>query len=654
MCGLFGIASTGLLSLKEKEFFETLGKLSTSRGKDSTGVFQMKLIKFPTPQEKESGYKFYYNHIKDVCEPTYFFNRKDWKASRNEGNHIYMGHNRHATVGEVTKAAAHPFVIKSTDDRFMLSGMHNGTLADYVDKGGEHHSDSHKLYSRIAEVGLKTALEELKEKSAYALAFVDGTGQPTFFRNSKRTLYFGLTKNKNTVVWASEERFLKAAETMHGIGLDGTSGVATNQLVKLDLFTHEVRFVIAKDYLKKEIIELHEKDYVYNSHWNMNAGRHSPRSYVSHLGYDGFKSEEEAWASQYYNSQINRPSVNLPVVTSINSYGRGIATIKSLTWNHDRGYLVVDKVYTKTPETTTTAYIYKGNADYLPLMRMWEEAEHKKLSIPYLSMNDKDEIIITLNSSKKKDKKKIVGKGHHNYVGWLDLFEQQESLFEDWALSSVADRIPFQDRFDRRLMHYNNLNKEAAELTRIWKDLEKKEKLAKESETTESDKDLESLGNTVEETVEEASKEIKNLPALPNFITQDPSMPKFTGLPPTKVTSTPPWESSDPLDRVKAKTVSVQKEVREAFDEMFRERKGTAWTDGLFYDTGYSYDSIDSANDKLSWGCRSCGNPQVIQDTAYWINSGEFVCLSCYGKDETRQSLPQVKNSKMGKVIRRQ
>lgn len=627
MCGLFGIASTGLLSTKEKDFFETLGKLSTSRGRDSTGVFQMKLIKFPTQTEKDSGYKFYYHSVKDTCEPSYFFNRKEWKQSRVDGNHVFMGHNRHATVGDITKAAAHPFVIKGAEDKFLLAGMHNGTLSDYVDKNGEHHSDSHKLYTRIAEIGLKKALEELKEKSAYALAYADGNAQPTFFRNSKRTLYFGMNKGKNTVVWASEERFIKAADAMHDLGIEGITLMATNQLIRLDLSTHEVKFVVAKDYLKKEVIELHEKDYIpynYSGHNYNGVGygmnRAARRGWTSFDGWSGidddYDSEEEAWAR-------NKLGTSIPIPQT--TYQKGIATVKNLVFNHERGYLCVEKTYTRNPGVTTSAYIYKGNAEYIPLMHMWEEEEHKRLGIPYLSMNSKDEIIVSLNSSKKRDKKKIITKGHHNYVGWLDLFEQQEQAFEDWANAETNKRCLFKDRFDKRVMHFNNMSKEAAQVSRIYKEMEREKKALAEKKAKEA-----------------AEEKASPVISLPNFVTQVPALPA------PKPSSTPPWD-----EKISA-AKSVQREVRESLDAMFQERQGTAWMDGLYYDTGFSSDTIDLANDKLSKGCHSCGNPQVIQDPIHWINSGQFVCNSCFNKDETKQSLPQVNSAIVGKIFRRQ
>jgi hypothetical protein len=627
MCGLFGIASTGILSTKEKDFFETLGKLSTSRGKDSTGVFQMKLIKYPTEKEKEAGYKFYFHHIKDVCEPTYFFNRKEWKTTRGETNHVLMGHNRHATVGEVTKAAAHPFIISDKENRFLLSGMHNGTLADYVDKGGVHHSDSHKLYERVAEIGLKSALEELKEKSAYALAYVDNHAQPTFFRNNKRTLYFAMTKNKGTVVWASEERFIKAAETMHDIGIEGITLMATNQLVRLDLFDKDIKFVVAKDYLKKEVIELHEKDYVYNpnSYWanGGNYGRNTRKSWQSALtgDYSNYESEEEAWASTYGEAQRSLLTTS-PFVTSLQN---GIAQIKSLRYDEDRGHLVIEKFYVRNPQVTNTAYIYRGNPDYMNLMQMWEEQEHKRLGIPYLQLNNKDEVIVTLNTSKKKNKKKVIGKGHHNYYGWLDLFEQQEQSFEDWALAAMNMRSSFEGRFDKRVMNFNAMSKEAAQFSKFYR--EERKKIANEKEEKES-----------KEEKEGSSK--NNVLALPDFVT------KGEPLPPAKVESTPPWEK---IIDIKPE---VKKEVRKPLEDMFCGKEGTAFMDGLVYDTGWSCDSIELANNKLTWGCQACDNPQIVQSVVYWMNSGEFVCESCYVKEETRQSLPKVKSARIGKVRR--
>lgn len=676
MCGLFGIASVNTLSNKEKDFFETLGRLSLTRGKDSTGVFHMRLIKHPTPKEKEDGYTFYYGHAKDVCEPSYFFNRKEWKDIRTSQHHIYMGHNRHATIGAVTKAAAHPFVIKD-GEQFLLAGMHNGTLSDYIDKNGEHHSDSHKLYERISQVGLKEALEELKERSAYALAFVDSHSQPTFFRNNKRPLYLGLTKNQNTAVWASEERFIKAAEQMYPIEIEGITLMGTNTLVKIDLQDTKVRFVIAKDFLKKEVIERHEKDYVYtasrtyggvgysinNPHYNYSHNSRNPRynrreqfdMYDPSMGYhegtyDDFDSEDEAWASQYLKDQRENTRKLLEKAAEVKSWNQpksnGVSTIHNLHYSLETHRLIVEKSYTSKPSVKINTYLLPQNPDFMPMMKMWEEQEHERLGIPYLALNSRDEILVKINSKKKK-KVKIIGKGHVNFYGWWELYEQQESAFEDWAMSSDTNKIKFVNRFDMRRMNFNSLNREAAKISKEWKALQKEQmrkRLEEEKTLAEEEAKKPPVAN--------GASQLPAVTGLPDFITRiDQNLKEQQK---KKNTIETQDESDPPFEPMKLIGVaSSKKEVEESLAELFRERQGTAWTDGLVYDTGFSVDSIDLVNDKLSKGCLTCGNPQVLQDTAMWISSGEFVCHSCFHKDITKQTLPQLAGAKAGRVYRR-
>jgi hypothetical protein len=648
MCGLFGIASTGALSIKEKDFFESLGKISTFRGRDSTGIFAARLIKYPTPDEKNKGITFYYSQHKDICEPAYFFNRKDWKDIRTSQNHIYMGHNRYATVGGVTKAAAHPFVIHDKENDFVLAGMHNGTLYDYVDVKGEHHSDSHKLYTKISEVGLRPALEELKERSAYALVFIDGDLKPTFFRNSKRPLYFGLTKNKKTLVWASEERFIKATEALHDIGIEEITLLGTNTLVKVDVSGEEVRFVIAKDYLKKEVIELHEKEYTAytNTHYNGNhishwrGGRRVPNDrpqYSVMGGWDDLDAGENPlgldtdYGNDIYLAAIRRQTeANLQGASTHTD----IAYTKSVFYNPNLNRLVLEKGFRNNVSRTTTTYLYPECKDFWYYAHIWEEQEHERLGIPYLMMGKADEIICQLNASgkkKKSKKEKVFPKSHHLYYGWLQLFEDQEQDFEMWIYA--PQKCDFKLRFSGGSMSFNALNKEAAKITREYR--AKKIELA----ALKKKRDEEEAAAKVD-----ASPENTELPTLPSFITETPKAP----------VESPPLRGNPRNKAVLAlpRPAGAKQEVREALDEMFRERTGTAWMDGLLYDTGWSNDAISLVVDKLSNGCQACGNPKVVQDKNMWINSEQFVCETCSNKQETKDSIPALASAKQGRVFR--
>lgn len=333
MCGLFGIASTGLLSENEKKFFEELGKLSTSRGRDSTGVATIKLPKI----DKEKGVNFWYNVVKDVCEPSYFFNRKEWKENRVRQHHAYLGHNRAATIGKITKAAAHPFQIKVSDGedslRLKIIGMHNGTIHDYLtdaeEKEGTYLSDSHKFYTQAAEKGFREALLTLKERSSYCFVFIDSdTSMPTFFRNTERPLWIAIANHKRTIAWASEKRFLEAADKMHSLGMDEPFLLAPNALTKINLNGDKVVLSVNSDFLPKEKIELHQKryttysGYTYNNpHYNYssnsrgiyrngtwypnisatNAGTRGFSNYMSSLqDYESYYDDEElAWRAQF-------------------------------------------------------------------------------------------------------------------------------------------------------------------------------------------------------------------------------------------------------------------------------------------------------------------------------------------------------------------
>lgn len=461
MCGLWGIASTGNLNYKDFDVVESLGRLSTPRGKDSTGVVTINFNK-----NKKETTKFFYNLCKDVCEPTYFFNRKPWKELRKAVCQVIMGHNRHATVGDVTKSAAHPFEIRNDKGDFKLIGMHNGTLSEYVDKKEEdtYLNDSHKFYTEAGNIGFKETLEKLEEHSAYAFVFITLDCMPTFFRNSGRTLFFALYKNEKTIIWASEKRILESVQKYHDLEFsDEIKPLPTNNLIKLRLDEDKIKSTVKADFIDKKLIEKHEKKktvrYVYPSYgggesylfdgWSY--GRHSHK--VNHSSREGYSfpsnnsklSDEDKRASLTF-----KPAVN------------------TIEWRLRNGL------------QERTQYITETNVRFGIMFDEWKRREFLNISVPMLSQDENTyDIFVELPRKDGKKKIKRVSTSHDHWYGWNELYDIQASTFNKWCECKILG--PLSLAIDK--LTYNDMRRRAREISEIWKSENKKNK--KETEVVE-------------------------------------------------------------------------------------------------------------------------------------------------------------------------
>jgi glucosamine 6-phosphate synthetase-like amidotransferase/phosphosugar isomerase protein len=161
------------------------------RGKHSTGLAAVR----PSGEVKIA---------KAATDPMALFEFPKFREALN-GNQscVFLGHARAATKGAINNYNAHPFKFDH------IVGAHNGTLMggsqDDLEKeiGEKFPVDSMSIIASIAAIGIAETVKLLR--GSWAISWVDlNEGTVNFLRNKERPLYFGTTKDKKLVFWASE------------------------------------------------------------------------------------------------------------------------------------------------------------------------------------------------------------------------------------------------------------------------------------------------------------------------------------------------------------------------------------------------------------------------------------------------------------------
>lgn len=192
MCGLVGVA--GNLYQKDLNYFHEGLWAGALRGMHSTGIFTI-----PSTGDPEV--------IKTSGTPLHLRMEKGKELSKITcGNKLLLGHNRHATIGDITDDNAHPF------DFPRVAGAHNGTLRGRSDSKLEHRkafgTDSEALYFNINNHGIESVIPEME--GAWALVWYNKEDDTlNFLRNGERPLSYAFSKNGQTLYWASEGSMLR-------------------------------------------------------------------------------------------------------------------------------------------------------------------------------------------------------------------------------------------------------------------------------------------------------------------------------------------------------------------------------------------------------------------------------------------------------------
>lgn len=189
MCGLVGVA--GDITKEYKTVFQQLLYADALRGWDSTGVLMV---------DKKMGW----HTVKGACCASDFMDLKSYQDLFADEACLLLGHNRHATVGNVTNANAHPFHTGN------VIGAHNGTLLNKQEllDSDKFETDSQTLFNSISKVGLAETYAKIW--GAWALSWWDEKDSSlNFIRNHERPLHICYTLDRRTLFWASEPKMLE-------------------------------------------------------------------------------------------------------------------------------------------------------------------------------------------------------------------------------------------------------------------------------------------------------------------------------------------------------------------------------------------------------------------------------------------------------------
>lgn len=202
MCGLIGMFDfrpAGLLYGDEKTLFDML-LLNSVRGMDSVGLIGI------------DNKKNFVDILKVVGNPYDLLYWQAWEKFSMRTRTRYsgvIGHNRLATVGNITAKNAHPFVHGN------ITFVHNGTLRNYGELKKKHdlefEVDSEAICYLINKIGIEETLKEID--GAYALIWHDRSDKTiNVLRNTERPLKYTHQKYNPTKLYiASEEHVLAAA-----------------------------------------------------------------------------------------------------------------------------------------------------------------------------------------------------------------------------------------------------------------------------------------------------------------------------------------------------------------------------------------------------------------------------------------------------------
>lgn len=206
MCGHVGMA--GDVYSADLEIFRQLLWVDALRGFHGTGAAVV------SSSGKVTVTKVQGSTMRLFCEA-------DFHKSLSCTDRVFIGHNRHATVGGHEPSNSHPFEFSH------VVGAHNGTLngrsKNKLHDFDQFGTDSEALYHNINEFGVEEVIPEIE--GAWALVWYNKAEHSlNFIRNNQRPLHYCFNEKGTMIYWASEAWMLKGIIEKNNVKI-GDSGV---------------------------------------------------------------------------------------------------------------------------------------------------------------------------------------------------------------------------------------------------------------------------------------------------------------------------------------------------------------------------------------------------------------------------------------------
>ena len=206
MCGIVGCL--GNINQPEKKAFRDMLLFDVVRGQDSTGILGV-----PFPAQDEPFIRKEVGHPMNLWDMNPTDETFDHRGAVMPFVKVLLGHNRAATMGEITQENAHPFQFGD------ISGVHNGSLWETYSLLGDHIVDSKCIYDTIEQEGIDYTWERLNGAAALVW-WDDGAERLYMVRNGERPLYMFSNNKHDALFWASESWMILAAMGRNNISMD--------------------------------------------------------------------------------------------------------------------------------------------------------------------------------------------------------------------------------------------------------------------------------------------------------------------------------------------------------------------------------------------------------------------------------------------------
>ena len=228
MCGIMFIVNSAVSQAPalQRGLMTDMLIASAVRGTDSTGMFQV-----------DSEDSVFFGKTVEPSGAAVFSTELRGLINAVPSCPINVGHVRAATQGSVTEQNAHPFVAYKPGGEQYIIGVHNGTLYgwDYPRGAANGFSvDSEWALNEIAEKGTQ-AFSDFYGAFAFLWYDTSTPGILNIARNDERPLYLARTRDKATIIGASESGMLQWIAHRNKLELeDGVYSIDSGYLFTID------------------------------------------------------------------------------------------------------------------------------------------------------------------------------------------------------------------------------------------------------------------------------------------------------------------------------------------------------------------------------------------------------------------------------------